>query len=180
MILINFQMDWIDRPEVKKGMIGEKYVQEFLGKKGFIIYKPITEGSHKIDFFTHHGEQKRVVCVEVKAKRRMAKYQKTGFNYDCYLQYKELWDKHKIPTYVFFIDDFEECIYGNWLNELGEGWRPPNYNKVIVWDLDKMKFLRKLTPVEIFEANQYTKENYDYSKVSKYFLNNQLKINFNA
>lgn len=43
-----------------------------------------------------------------------------------------------------------------------------------------MEFFRRLNPAEIFEINRYTKENYDYSNVDKFFFNKQLDINFNA
>lgn len=209
---------WEEKSEVKKGNIGERIVNEILSKKGYIIYRPITKGAHKIDFFAHREDiEKRIICIEAKAKRRMAKHTKTGFNLNAYLHYKEIQEKYNIETYVYFIDDFEGWVYGNWLNELGEGMLPLSENlsiryglerwilfnefenfiinkfknilpnsfikqqTVIVWDLDKMKKERKLTEDELIELSKYTKENYDYSKVVKYFEKEllQQKINFN-
>jgi len=163
-------MSWQDKIQVKKGNIGESYVKLFLEKMGFIVYAPITEGSHKIDFFAHHGDKKNVISIEAKAKKRMAIYEETGFNYNAYLHYLEIQKKHNIPTYIYFIDEFEECIYGQWLEKLGEGIIRKN---VIVWNLSKMQFLRWLTKDEIEELKKYTaKDNYDYSKVNKYFSKN--------
>ena len=127
-------MNWIDKPQVKKGNIGEAYVKQFLEKKGYIVYAPVTDGAHKIDFFAHNGKEKNVICIEAKAKKRMAYFEETGFNYDSYLHYLEVQEKHSIPTYIFFIDEFEKCIYGQWLHKLGNGIRRSSCN-VIVWPL---------------------------------------------
>lgn len=161
-------MIWEDKPEVKKGAIGEAIVNEILTKKGYIVYRPITDGAHKIDFFAHQKDAlKQIICIEAKAKKRMAVYRETGFNYDAYIHYKEIQYKHSVDTYVYFIDDFEECIYGAWLNDLGEGTVRKN---VITWDLNKMELHRKLTQQELIEIRKYTKkENYDYSKTKRHF-----------
>jgi len=167
----NKKMKWPDKPEVKKGSIGEKIVNEILTKKGYIVYRPITEGAHKIDFFAHKEDaDKKVIAVEAKAKKRMCYYCETGFNYNSFLHYKEIQEKHNMDTYVYFIDDFEEYVYGAWLSDLGDGRRITTiYDDVIVWSLGKMELHRKLTSEEIIELAKYTKENYDYSKVTKYF-----------
>ena len=162
---------WIDKPEVKKGAIGERIVNEILSKKGYIVYRPISDGAHKIDFFAHkENTEKKIICVEAKAKKRMAIYCETGFNYNAYLHYKEIQEKHNIDTYVYFIDDFEGCIYGNWLNDLGEGRKiNGSTGGVIVWDLSKMIPFRKLKDDELLELTQFTSKNYDYSKTEIYF-----------
>jgi len=168
----NKKIDWEDKPEVKKGAIGERIVNEILSNFGYIVYRPISDGAHKIDFFAHkESAEKKIICIEAKAKKRMAKYYETGFNYNAYLHYKEIQEKHHIDTFVYFIDDFEECIYGQWLNNLGEGRTIPGKTGiVIVWDLCKMQLFRKLTNEELIELSQYTKNgSYDYSTVEKYF-----------
>jgi len=166
------KINWDNKPEVKKGAIGERIVNEILSKKGYIVYRPISDGAHKIDFFAHkESAEKKIICIEAKAKKRMAKYYETGFNFNAYLHYKEIQEKHNIDTYVYFIDDFEGCIYGAWLNDLGEGRQVPgDTGLVIVWDLSKMELYRKLTENELIELKQYTKNgSYDYSKIEKYF-----------
>lgn len=170
MVTIQKNLNWQDKTEVKKGNIGELLVKEFLEKNGFTLYSPVTEGSHKVDYFAHSEKEKNVICAEVKTKRRMAFHERTGFNYSNYLHYKELYEKHKIPTYIFFVDDFEKCIYGQWLHKLGEGVvMGTGWNEVIVWDLNLMDKKRELTESEVLEISKYTKENYDYSGVIKYF-----------
>ena len=163
-------MNWGDKKEVKKGDLGEDLVKDFLHKKGFILYKPITNGSHKVDYFCHSGKDKKVICAEAKTKRRMALRPATGFNVNCYEHYFELNKKYNIKTFVFFIDDFERCIYGQWLHLLGKGITIKN---VIVWPMDKMKLIRNLSNSEVNSINQFTSVNYDYSKTLKYFNNYQ-------
>ena len=162
-------MNWHDKTEVKKGDIGEEIVKNILEKKGYIVYKPITNGAHKIDYFAHSGREKRIMCCEVKTKRRMAMYARTGFNISSYEQYLEIYKKHNIDTFIFFVDDFEKCIYGQWLSVLGEGIIINGYSKVIVWELSTMKKIIDLTNEQVFDITKFTKEVYDYSKVVKYF-----------
>lgn len=160
-------MSWNDKKEVKKGNIGERIIQEFLTEKGFMVYKPATEGAHKIDFFAHKsGVGKKVIAVEVKSKKRMAFRLETGFNYSNYLHYKEILEDHNIDTFFFFVDDFEECIYGAWLSDLGEGSR---VGAVIVWGLGLMKVIRRLTKEEVLSLKNKTNERIDYTNVVKFF-----------
>jgi len=167
-------MNWEDKEQVKKGNLGEKYAHDFLTKRGFIVYKPITNGAHKIDYFAHHGQKKHVIAVDAKAKKRMATKEKTGFNHNCYLHYKELEEKHNMRTYVYFVDDFEECVYGQWLSKLSEGEVITNkydsYKTVIVWPLSEMDLIRWLSEEEVVELKKHSqKDNYDYSRVERHF-----------
>jgi len=173
-------MEWNNKPEVKKGSIGERIVNEILTRMDYIVYRPITDGAHKVDFFAHKiGTDKNIVAVEAKAKRRMAKYTQTGFNYSNFLHYKELYDKNGIDTYVFFIDNFEGGVYGAWLSELGEGSRfNGRGTDVNLWNLKLMRPIRKLTPAEIEELSRYTKECYSYTATTKFFDWDNLKLSF--
>lgn len=158
---------WQSRPEVKKGNIGEKYAREFLERKGFIVYKPVSEGAHKIDFFAHNGADKKVVAIEAKSKKRMAKCTKTGFNTTNLIHYKEIERRHSIPTFIYFVDEFEECVYGQWLSKLSDGCEK---GIVTVWELSEMEFIRWLTPKEVLELKECSKpDNYDYSNVQQFF-----------
>ena len=160
-------MDWSEKTEVKKGCIGENYAKQFLEEKGFILYAPVTNGAHKIDYFAHSGNDKRVIAIDAKAKKRMAKYCETGINTSQLIHYKEIMEKHKIPVFLYFVDDFEECIYGQWLQLLGEGIERKN---VTVWDLSKMVLIRTLNKKEVDELKKYSKkDSYDYSNVKKFF-----------
>lgn len=162
-------MDWHEKKEVKKGDIGEEIVKEFLEKNDFILYRPVTNGAHKIDYFAHSGKGKRVICCEVKAKRRMARFPLTGFNVSNYTHYKEMYEKHKIDTFVFFVDDFEGWVYGQWLNILGEGKIIKGRQDVIVWPLSSMKKIKQIDADILKDLSKYTTEKYDYSNTPKFF-----------
>jgi hypothetical protein len=165
-------MNWQEKTEVKKGNIGEQLVSECLEAGGYVVYNPYTEGSHNIDIIAHASDKKSLICCEVKTKKRMMYYAETGFNlchYEGYLQMKKI---HNIDTYVAFVDEFERCIYGNWLNNLGEGRiLSEGKDKVIVFKLKNMIKIKDLTEEDIKKLKEYTKENdnYDYSNVKKHF-----------
>lgn len=161
---------WGDKPQVIKGNIGERIVLEFLTQQNFVVYKPTDGQAHKIDYFAHNGKQKRVIAVEAKTKKRMATKPKTGFNTNALEHYREIEQKHNIPTFVFFIDDFEMCVYGQWLSKLTN---PETINNVTVWLLDEMKFIRWLTESEIKELQQFGEnKTYNYKNTIKFFKKN--------
>lgn len=159
-------MDWHEKKEVKKGDIGEELVKQYLETKKFILYKPISNGSHKIDYFCHSGNEKKVICAEVKTKRRMAMKPKTGFNLSSYNHYLDMKTKHNIDTFVFFVDDFEKKIYGQWLSKLTEF---EIINDVIVFPLLQMKVIRDLKELEIQQISEYSTVNYSYDNVKPFF-----------
>lgn len=161
-------MNWEDKTEVKAGNIGERLVQMCLTQMGFIVYKPVTEGSHKIDYFAHSGIDKKVISCEVKTKRRRAKYSDTGINISHYEQYNDIKEKHNINTFLFFVDIHEGWIYGQWLHKLVNGEKRDG---IIYWGLEQMKKVRELSEYEINAIATYSTEKYDYSNVPKYFNN---------
>lgn len=58
MVTIPTNSTWHDKPEVKKGDIGELIVQDFFERKGYVIYAPKTDKPHGFDFYvfdTPHG-----------------------------------------------------------------------------------------------------------------------------
>lgn len=162
-------MGWHDKTEVKAGDLGEIIIHDFLEKQGFILYRPVTNGAHKIDFFGHSGKEKAVYAFEVKTKRRRALKCDTGFNHSNFIHYEEIRKKHNINTFIFFVDVHEAKIYGQWLHKLEN---PKIENGIIYWGLDQMKVIRELTEYELNSISTYSRENYDYSKTPQYFKAN--------
>ena len=162
------QPNWHDKAEVKKGDKGEEIVTDMLDKQGYIIYKPITDGAHVIDRFSCKKNQIwELSAVEIKTKKRMWKYEKTGFDINAYYNYTNLKERNNMDTHVYFVDDFEEYIYSAWLSQLTGA---TEIGSVIVWDLSQMKIERKLTEDELKEIRQNSKKDkYDYSNIKKYF-----------
>ena len=72
-------MNWSDKTQVKKGDIGERIVKDLLEKKGYSVYKAITEKAHAFDFLAIKGK-KQLLFVEVKTKAKTNKWPATGLD----------------------------------------------------------------------------------------------------
>lgn len=102
---------WDNKQTVIVGNYGEKIVKEYLETKGYIVYKPMTNGSHPFDNLLTKGKDK--ICIaEVKTKPKMKKYNCTGFNYNHYLEYKAISKKHNLDVFIFFVDWELKAVYG--------------------------------------------------------------------
>jgi len=163
-------MVWDDKTEVKKGNIGEAIIKIELENEGYVVYSAITDSPHKIDYFAHKGKSKDVIAVEIKTKKRMCTSDETGFDEYDYIHYKEVQKKHNMTVYIYFVDDFEECIYYQTLEKLGEGRLLKN-NNIRVWELEKMDFIRELSDVELLKLRAYPSDDdkYDYSNTTQFF-----------
>jgi hypothetical protein len=103
----------------KKGEFAEKIVTKFLEEKGYVVYKPETEGAHAFDRLAIKDKQ-QVIIAEVKAKAKRKHYDDTGFNITHYNEYIFLQAKHNIPAFVFFVDEELGEIYGNFIKALNK------------------------------------------------------------
>lgn len=108
---------WHERIEVQKGDYGEFLVQKHLEAKGYIIYRPDTDGAHGFDMLAYKDGRYQF-AVEVKTKPMCRKYPETGFNYRLYERYVELSEANSLPVAIFFVDEDRRAIYGNFLSEL--------------------------------------------------------------
>jgi len=52
-------MDWQSKTTVKKGNVGEKIVNDYLIKNGYIPYSPNAEGAHPFDRLCASKRQKK-------------------------------------------------------------------------------------------------------------------------
>ena len=82
-------MEWNDKPQVKKGNIGEKIIDKYFEDQGYIIYKTSTKAAHLIDRL-YVKDKKRLIFADVKTKAKRNKYPDTGFNYSNYEEYQLL------------------------------------------------------------------------------------------
>lgn len=164
-------MNWEDKTEVKKGNIGEFIVKNYLESKGFIVYEPVTKGSHPFDKIAVK-DKNNMVIVEVKTKARMNKFNATGFNIKSYEYYKFLKDKYNIPLYCFFVDEYLGKIYGNKLGVIEKKYIDnkevlyPNteiVKNIILFSLDSMHTIHTLTNSETKEIKKYNTRNYKYN-----------------
>ena len=145
--------EWHERREVKIADYGEKLIREYLEDENYICYKPVTDGAHLFDLLIYRKDT-GVMAAEVKTKPRRNKYPDTGFNYRNYECYKQFTEEHNIKMFVYFIDELEGKIYGNYLDELDKprissGKKYPlDSNSIRYYPLDAMKIIRLLTDDE--------------------------------
>ena len=157
----------------KKGSVGERVVQRFLEKKGFVVYKAITQGAHAFDMLAIKGKKKLIVA-EVKSKARRNFYPDTGINYRHYQEYKRIAENHNLPIFIFFVDEMMGKVYGNVLSVLEEPCQVKHNGKIlsypivsggiIYFPLCKMKQVATLDESTIGELRNLSQRSYDYDE----------------
>lgn len=117
-------MSWHDRKEVKLGDYGEDIIIKYLEdeRRGWIIYKTETNKSHPIDYIGFNKDDD-MFFFEVKTKPRRFCCEDTGINLHSFERYKKLIEKSNREVYIYFIDEFEECVYYIKLNDVIENNR---------------------------------------------------------
>ena len=160
-------MNGEDRTEVKKGNIGEDLIDEFLLKKNIIPYISISKTAHPFDRLCITKNKKKLIIAEVKTKPKRIYYEDTGFNLKHYEDYKFIRDKYNIPVFIFFVDEYLEKIYGNYLNVLSKKYKkyPKIENNIIYFHLDSMRNIMKLTKENVEKLKKLTTRNYNYEVV---------------
>ena len=123
-------LNWEDKPQVKKGDIGEDAVERYLEGQGYIVYKPMTDAAHPFDRFCVK-DKTDIFIAEVKTKPKRKYYPDTGFNYKHYKEYLYMQDEKKIPVFIFFVDEESGSIYGNWLDNMAKEKTIQHNNKLI-------------------------------------------------
>jgi len=151
-------MNW--KPKVKKGNIGENIIINYLEKKGFIIYKPITKAAHWIDIVATKNKNE-IYAIDVKTKARMNKWPATGIDIKHYKDYKRLKKLCNINVYLFFIDDKLGTIHCAELKKLSKGFNPNK--KIIAWYLEEMELIHTLTKNQITQLTKHDTRNYVFN-----------------
>ena len=165
-------VNWEDKPQVKKGNIGEAIVEQYLQKRGFVVYKPVGQDAHLCDRFCATPNKKHIIIADVKTKARRTKYPDTGFNISHYEQYKAASKKYNLPIFIYFVDEAKQKIYGNKLTELekdvfiqheGKTLKyPMKWEKIIYFPLKLMITVHALTDLECEELKKYSTRNPNY------------------
>ena len=102
-----------------KGISGEDLCFEYLRAKGHTIYRPDKDDrAHPIDSFIVHGQKFTVCAADIKTKPKRSAYPDTGINMSHYGTYCYIKNVNNIPVFLFFVDEDEKRIYGNWLEFL--------------------------------------------------------------
>jgi hypothetical protein len=154
-----------------KGEYGEQIVRRILERKGFVVYKPATEGAHAFDVMAIK-DKSRCIAMDVKAKSRRNKYADTGINIKHFQTYKSFSDTHSMPFWVVFVDEMIGKIYGNTLEQLSkpverEGIKYPYtfddpYGGTIYWHLDSMLQIYTLSESDKSNLVLLSQRNHEY------------------
>lgn len=128
-------MDWQNKPEVKKGNVGESILDEYLIERGIVPYAPVANKAHPFDRLCAKADKSKIFIVEVKTKAARLYYPDTGFNISHLNDYQRIQDNHKIEVFVTFVDESKGEIYGNYLNVLMEPCVIKHRNKIIEYPL---------------------------------------------
>ena len=150
-------IDWENKIQVRKGSIGEKIVENYIEKKGYIVYKPSTKEAHPFDMLCIKGK-KEIIIAEIKTKPKRKYYPDTGFNYQHYKDYLYIQEKG-LNVFIFFVDEELDAIYGNWLQTISKEKSimhngktikyPLIINNIIYFPVISMETIIKLTEIEI-------------------------------
>lgn len=104
-----------DKTTTKKGVKGEELCFKYLRDKGHTIYRPECEDRpHPIDSFIVHGTKFSVCAADIKTKPKRNAYPDTGINISHYGTYCYIKNVNNIRLFLFFVDEDEKRIYGNW------------------------------------------------------------------
>jgi len=164
-------VDWQDKMTVKKGNIGEAIVHSYLESLGYIVYKPITDGGHPFDRLAVKDREK-IIIAEVKTKAHRNLYPDTGINVKHYNEYKAVSEKYGIRVFLFFVDEMNGKVYGNFLDELEKPqavthsgrklYYPLRQKDIIYFPLKSMIVVGHLTEQQIKILREYSTRNYEY------------------
>jgi len=161
------RLNFNDKPQAKKGAVGERIVKTFLESKGFCCYLPATEGAHAFDFLAIK-DKKQCIALDVKSKARRNYYADTGIDIRHFNTYKDFAVRHNMRFFLCFIDEMIGKAYGNWLHLLQEekevgGKRYPSLEyQIIYFPLASMRLVKILNDSEINELKNYSTRTHDY------------------
>ena len=165
--------NWNERNKVKIGDIGEDMIKDYLEKKGYIIYKPISNCSHPIDIISFNNTDS-MSFNEVKVKPRRWRYNDTGVDLRSWRRYVKLINEYKTNLNIYFIDEYENCIYSIFLNDIYKNgqYKVSTTDQIVYFDLEQTQFIRFLThdEIELFkdkrdELNQHIPAMNEYNFV---------------
>lgn len=111
-------MKFEDLPSARKGAIGEQIVDDWLLAKGWVPYRPVKGTRHPFDRLVARADKRELCIVEVKTKPRREAYKDTGINQTHFDDYQHVTATYRIPLFLAFVDEVQQCVYGNWWSEL--------------------------------------------------------------
>lgn len=173
---VNSGTMWNDLVSVKKGCVGERLVNQYLIEQGFIPYSPDTDGAHPFDRLVATRDKRHIFIADVKTKPARTFYPDTGINIAHYNQYDFIQKRHKVNTFIFFVDEDAGKVYGNWLRKLarerwvshkrGTNYYPKEDGGIIYFPLAVMKHICDIPAEAISELKKFSRRKAEYATVT--------------
>jgi len=155
MIQVNFN----EKREHRKGMIGESIVRRRLESKGWQVTQFTYDMAHVFDMFCHNMKTGQSMVVEVKTKSRMKLYDETGISHYHFLRYRKWIEKHDLEFYLLFVDHIAGCIYAADFRKLC--MKPMmERGRSVTWNMKYLQHWQDLTQEEI-DVIENVSERYD-------------------
>lgn len=169
-------LPWADRPEVRKGNVGEGLVDDFLRGKQVIPYRPDYDGAHPFDRLCATVDKKTIFVADIKTKAQRERYADTGIDLAHYGDYKHIELKYGLRVFIFFVDEKVRQIYGNWLSLLeapveleSRAGRAVSYplkqGSIIYFPLANMQPISDVTLEKARELMALSTRSYDYENM---------------
>lgn len=156
---------------LEKGAVGERICRQYLERKGWVVYQPMTDGAHAFDMLAIKNKE-RAIAMDVKAKARMNRWYATGINQRHFRTYEGFSNRHSMPFWLFFVDEHERRIYGNSIDALetqveadGRLWPTVMTFKNVetrVWHLSQMLTLAVIDDQCALELAALNQRSYGY------------------
>lgn len=171
-------LPWAERPEVKKGDVGEALVDDFLRGKQVIPYRPDYDGPHPFDRLCATADKRSIFVADIKTKAQRERYADTGIDLAHYGDYKHIETKYSLRVFLFFVDEKVRQIYGNWLHELekpvtlpSRQGRPVSYplrdRGIIYFPLAHMQPISAITLEKARELMALSTRSYEYGGIEQ-------------
>lgn len=176
---IRSALPWAERPEVKKGNVGELIVDDFLRGKRVIPYRPDYDGAHPFDRLCATADKKTIFVADIKTKAQRERYADTGIDLSHYGDYKHIEGKYGLRVFIFFVDEKVRQIYGNWLGELErsvitpdrKGQRDVSYplvdRGIIYFPIINMRPVSDITLEKARELMALSTRSYEYGNIGQ-------------
>lgn len=161
---------------IRKGALGEKIVRERMEAKGWVVYCPVTDGAHAFDLLAIK-DKRRALAMDVKAKARLNKIPATGINQSHFETYRDFSQRHQMPFWVIFVDEWQRSIYGNSIEALERPFSSANFGlfprvevwkvPIRIWHLEQMINIAPIDDALAAELEEISQRSYGYGDVSE-------------
>lgn len=162
-----------------KGTYGEDVCFEYLRRRGHTVYRPDRDDrAHPFDTLLVHGQSMEITIADVKTKPRREAYPDTGINERHFCKYTTASIRNKLRVFLFFVDETEGRIYGNFLDILTERHEivhngkkevyPKNYGGIVYFPLEKMKTICWIPDDEISKLKEMRNTSFRISNPAEY------------